>query len=102
MKLKLGRDAKFRIEIDPQFKKDVKRLKRRKKPLEPLRKVLRILAAGNSLSQKYKDHELSREWKGSRECHIAIDGLLIYQIENNVFYIVRTGSHEELFPPPAN
>ena len=35
---------------------------------------------GKKLDKKYKDHSLSGEYKGTRECHIEPDWLLVYEI----------------------
>ena len=57
------------------------------------------LAKGEKLSEKHKDHELTGNWKGFRECHIEPDWILIYTIENNLLVLTlsRTGSHSDLF-----
>ena len=49
--------------------------------------------------QKKKDHELTGDWVGHRECHIQPDWLLIYRIEDDVLVLTlaRTGSHSDLF-----
>ena len=44
-----------------------------------------------------KDHELKGNWQGYREFHISGDLLLIYKIENKILYLVRIGSHAQLF-----
>ena len=36
-----------------------------------LRDVVNLLAAGDSLPEKYKDHQLAGNWNGHRECHIT-------------------------------
>lgn len=64
---------------------------------ENLLDVIRKLAQGKSLDPKYKDHSLSGNWKNFRECHIKPDLLLIYQIKNDTLYLVRLGSHGNLF-----
>lgn len=54
---------------------------------------------GKTLPPEYRDHELSNNWKGHRECHIQPDWLLIYRIERNtlVLSLTRTGTHSDLF-----
>lgn len=58
-----------------------------------------MLANGVSLPQKYKDHLLSGNLKGCRECHIRPDLLLIYRIHNDILELalIEVGSHLELF-----
>ena len=61
--------------------------------------VMKILAKGEKLPKKYKDHELKGDYQGHRECHIQPDWLLIYKIENEVLILTltRTGTHSDLF-----
>ena len=58
-----------------------------------------LLVAGTPLPQKNKDHNLTGNWRGHRECHIEPDWLFIYKVVENEKLIeyVRTGSHSELF-----
>lgn len=81
-----------------QFKKDFK--KYRKSPIEDLQKLFDVISMlGNQITlvTKYKDHPLSNNWSGYRECHVKPDWLLIYKITTNALYIARLGSHSELF-----
>jgi len=80
-----------------QFKKDYKRVNKQNKDLSKLRAVIEKLVAGQSLDPKYKDHQLSGNWKGHRDCHIEPDWILIYRITPDDLYLERTGSHSELF-----
>lgn len=61
--------------------------------------VIRMLASGKDLPQKYKDHSLTGQWKEFRECHIKPDWLLVYAIRNDILTLTlaRTGSHSDLF-----
>ena len=82
-----------------QFKKDYKLAMKRGYPIEELDRVIRLLAEDDPLPEKYKDHELSGNWRGFRECHIQPDWLLIYRIYNNnlILSLARTGTHSDLF-----
>jgi len=64
-----------------------------------LRDVVNLLAAGDSLPEKYKDHQLAGNWNGHRECHITPDWLLIYKIDSDILVLTltRTGTHSDLF-----
>lgn len=90
---------KYQIEISTRFKKDYKLAKKRGYNMDLLKKVIDILANGQQLPEKYHDHPLSGDYKGSRECHIEPDWLLIYRIEKDflVLGLTRTGSHSDLF-----
>jgi mRNA interferase YafQ len=80
-----------------QFKKDIKRLKKRGKNLGKLGDVIRSLAADEPLEEKYRDHALIGRWSGSRDCHIEPDWILIYRNEPESLYLERSGSHSDLF-----
>ncbi|MFI5109150.1 MAG: type II toxin-antitoxin system YafQ family toxin [Terriglobales bacterium] len=80
-----------------QFRRDVKLAQRRGKDLSKLRELILLLAAGQPLPPRYKDHPLSGDWKHYRDCHIESDWLLIYKIEGDDLYLVRTGTHSDLF-----
>lgn len=80
-----------------QFKKDYKRIKKQNKDLAKLRALLEKLVTGQLLEPKYKDHQLSGNWEGHRDCHLESDWLLIYRITTDNLYLERTGSHSELF-----
>ena len=82
-----------------QFKKDYKLAIKRGYPIEELDRVIRLLAEDEPLPEKYKDHELSGNWRGFRECHVQPDWLLVYRIYNNnlILSLARTGTHSDLF-----
>lgn len=80
-----------------KFKKDLKKIRRRKKDTEELRTVMLELGKNRGLDPKYQDHKLGGKWKGRRECHIEPDWLLIYKIEDEFIFFERTGSHSDLF-----
>lgn len=90
---------KYEVRFTNQFKKDIKLAKKQGKDIDKLFDVIGILANGETLAEKYRDHDLSGNFKGCRECHIEPDWLLIYEIDNNVLVLVlnRVGSHSELF-----
>jgi len=62
-----------------------------------LREMILLLAEGQPLPPRCKDHSLGGEWMHFRDCHIEPDWLLIYKIEGNVLHLVRTGTHSDLF-----
>jgi mRNA interferase YafQ len=80
-----------------QFKRDYKRIKKQQKDLEKLKIVIDSLAMGKILSPKHRDHHLSGNWSGHRDCHIEPDWILIYRITSDSLYLERTGSHSDLF-----
>ena len=82
-----------------QFKKDLKRIRKRGLDLNSLKFVLDTLQKQEALPLKYRDHALSGSYKGFRECHIQPDWLLIYAIDDDRLILVasRTGTHADLF-----
>lgn len=89
----------YRIRPSIKFQKDLKKMQKRGYDISLLKNVLNMLAHGESLPQKYRDHTLSGNYKGCRECHITLDWLLIYEIDGNelFLYLTRTGTHSDLF-----
>jgi len=90
---------KYEIKFTNQFKKDLKLAKKQNKDLDKLYEVISILADGGVLDVKYRDHELSGNYKGTRECHIEPDWLLVYEIRDEVLVLMlyRLGTHAALF-----
>ena len=85
--------------MSSQFKKDLKRIQKRGLDLEILKNVIRLLQDEQLLDEKYRDHALTGNYKGFRECHIQPDWLLIYSINHSELILTtsRTGSHSDLF-----
>jgi mRNA interferase YafQ len=61
------------------------------------KQVISKLSAGMSLEPRYRDHDLSGQYKGTRECHIEPDWLLIYELTQDEIVLIRTGTHSDLF-----
>ena len=83
--------------LHPSLKKILSSQKN--KDLGKLFEVIDILANGETLDAKYKDHSLTGNYRETRECHIEPDWLLIYEIRGDVLVLMhyRLGSHSELF-----
>jgi mRNA interferase YafQ len=79
------------------YRRDLKRCKKRGKPMEKMRQVILLLLSGEPLPARCRDHALSGDWVGHRECHVDPDWLLIYKVDPENLYLVRTGSHSDLF-----
>ena len=90
---------KYDIKPSGRVKRDLKLAKKRGYKLELLQNVITKLANGEPLEEKYRDHDLSGDFIGFRECHITPDWLLIYRIENDelLLLLFRTGTHSDLF-----
>lgn len=90
---------KYTVKLTTQFKRDYKTAAKRHLPISLLDEVIVLLANGEPLPEKYRDHALSGNWSCFRECHIQPDWLLIYRIENDILVLTltRTGTHSDLF-----
>ena len=87
------------VVLSNQFKKDLRQIAKRGYDLELLENVVNRIASMEQLDEKYRDHSLTGNYNGFRECHIKPDWLLIYRINNNELYLFlsRTGTHSDLF-----
>jgi len=81
------------------FRRDLKRAIRRGYDMTLLDQVVLTLAAEQPLPPKNRDHALSGNFAGCRECHIALDWLLLYEVDKGrlLLYLTRTGTHADLF-----
>ncbi len=81
-----------------QFKRDYKKsIASGRYKKQDFLTVVELLAQDQNLPVKYRDHMLSSDWTGYRECHLKPDWLLIYKKYDDVLLLARTGSHSELF-----
>lgn len=90
--------TKYDLAVTAQFRRDYKLAKKRGLKLEALAEIVALLANGEPLPEKNRDHALSGNWIGHRECHILPDWLLIYRVEDDVLVLTltRTGTHSDL------
>ena len=89
----------YTVRPTSRFQKDLKKIHKRGYDISRLTKVIKILASGEPLPQQYRDHPLGGNYMGCRECHIAPDWLLIYEIaaDELILYLTRTGTHSDVF-----
>ena len=89
---------KYEVQRTASFKKDFKKIQKRGLNTNLLKPVIAMLADGKELPEQYKDHALTGNWIGYRECHISPDWLLIYKIIDDklILSLTRTGSHSDL------
>ena len=90
---------KYEVRFTAKFKKDLKLAQKQGKDIEKLFSVVEKLSDGKKLDAKFRDHELTGDYNGCRECHIEPDWLLIYEVFDDVLVLLlaRVGSHSELF-----
>ena len=91
--------TEYKLSYTALFKKQHKLLIKRGYNISELDAVIRLLARGEALPQKYRDHALTGNRKGLRDCHIRPDWLLIYKKDDDVLTLLlcETGSHADLF-----
>ena len=82
-----------------KFKKDYKKMVKRGYNPALLEEVVELLRQQIPLPPKNRDHQLVGDYGGCRECHIAPDWLLVYEIDGAelILYLTRTGTHSDLF-----
>lgn len=90
---------KYEVVKSKRFRKNLKKMLRRGKDIEKLNLVVSMLARGETLPPRYKDHALSGSLEGLRDCHIENDWVLLYYIEFDVLVLTLTdtGTHSDLF-----
>ena len=88
---------KYKLAQSSAFKKDLKSLSEDEK--NETKEVIRKLAKGEQLEEKYHDHQLLGKLKDFRDCHIRPDLVLIYRIKENILelYLYRIGTHSKLY-----
>ncbi len=91
--------TKYTVKSTTQFKKDYKLAIKRGLDISLLENIIAALARGIPLPEKNRDHALTGNWAGHRECHVLPDWLLVYRIDDDVLVLTlsRTGSHSGLF-----
>lgn len=90
------------IESSGAFRKQLKLMIRRGKDEAEIKTVIVLLANNEPLPPKYRDHALTGNFTGFRDCHIQPDWLLIYQKQNSedgrgILRLEATGTHSDLF-----
>ena len=88
----------YEVKQTAQFKKDYRLAKKQGQNLQLLQDVILQLADGQTLPEKNRDHALTGDWAGFRECHVTPDWLLVYKIEDDILVLTltRIASHSDL------
>ncbi|MDR2896676.1 MAG: type II toxin-antitoxin system YafQ family toxin [Propionibacteriaceae bacterium] len=92
-------DQSLALRQTSQFKRDLKRLRKRGADLSLLDAAVSLLLKGDELPSGYRDHVLFGDYAGAHECHIRPDWLFVYERNHDCLVLVamRTGSHSGLF-----
>ena len=89
---------KYGVRKTSRYKKSIKKMLKRGKDIKKLTNVVLKLANGEQLPPQYKDHPLSGDLAGLRDCHIESDWVLLYEIKDNllILSLADTGTHSDL------
>ena len=87
------------VVLSNRFKNDLKSIAKRGYDLNLLDVVVNTIAEQRPLPKKNRDHALTGDYIGFRECHISPDWLLIYRVDGDdlILFLSRTGTHSDLF-----
>ena len=91
---------KYRVFRSKRFRKSLKKMIQRGKDINKINDVILKLANGDTLTPKHKDHALSGDLEGLRDCHIENDWVLFYFYTTTgelVLTLSDTGTHSDLF-----
>ena len=91
---------KYGIRKTSRYKKSLKKVLRRGKDIKKISTVVRMLAMGETLPPQYRDHPLSGDLEGLRDCHIENDWVLLYFYTTTgelVLTLTDTGTHSDLY-----
>jgi mRNA interferase YafQ len=81
-----------------KFKKEIEICKSRKLPMAKIHEIMQLLIDEKPLPPSCRDHALSGNFVGRRDCHIEPDWLLIYNKgKPGIIVFERTGTHSDLF-----
>ena len=89
----------FEVVLSNRFRKDLKLAAKRGLRLDELNAIVNQLAAGQTLPERNRDHALTGDYIGFRECHIRPDWLLVSRVDGDALelFLFRTGTHTDLF-----
>ena len=89
----------FEVVLSNRFRKDLKLAAKRGLRLDELNAIVEQRAAGQTLPERNRDHALTGDYIGFRECHIRPDWLLVYRVDGDALelFLFRTGTHTDLF-----
>lgn len=81
--------------LSPKLNSQFKNYQYNQNVIDELDKIISILLNNKKSPEKHKDHALSGDYIGFRECHIKPDVLLTYDFDDEFLYLIRLGSHSE-------
>ena len=89
----------YSYRVSTEFKKCVKRCKKRGLDMQALKTAIDLLVANGFLPETYHPHKLSGAFAGLWECHIQPDWLLVWDQNDTelTLLMIATGSHSDIF-----
>lgn len=89
--------APRKIHTTARFEKDAAIAVRRGKDTRKLKAAIQRIVDKQPIPGQLKDHPLKGNWKGYRDLHLEPDWILIYRVDEENLWLVRTGTHADLF-----
>ena len=91
--------SKYALCYSTLFKRQRKLLIKRGYDITLLDGIIAMLANGEKLPEKHRDHALTGSRKGQRDCHVRPDWVLIYERNDGLLILLfcETGTHADLF-----
>ena len=93
----------YTVSLSRRFERSFRKLQRsgrlKSAVSTDFKRVVTSLQKGEKLSAVYKDHALTGDMLGYRECHISSDLLLVYERRDEVLVLllIDIGSHSQIF-----
>ena len=89
---------KYRVFRTTRYRKSLKKLLRRGKDIRKIVEIVQMLACGETLPARCRDHALTGDLAGLRDCHVENDWVLLYKIQDDMLVLVLadTGTHSDL------
>lgn len=89
---------KYHLRKTTRYRKSLKKMLKRGKDIDKIANVVQMLANGQTLPPQFKDHPLSNNMAGLRDCHIENDWVLLYYYQDDVLVLTLadTGTHSDL------
>ena len=85
------------IAIHKTFTKELKKAKLNSTNTAKLFMFISLLLNEEELPSESRDHELTGNYKDTKEFHISGDLLVVYRIEDSTLELLRIGTHSQLF-----
>ena len=90
---------KYSVKSTSQFKKNLKLSRKRNRDINHLYELIELIASGETIPSKYKEHILIGNFKGIHECHVESDWLLLFEFDEEELRLILlgVGTHSDLF-----